>query len=332
MSNRKWLFAVIPLFLLFGWLLVRFTLSFLHIHQLVRPLEAVEPIDGSPGKKIVLISQERGNYFWQAIEQGAHEAAAKYGLRLDYIGPDRINPSEQIKLLDKAISAKADAIVVQGINDPEYRALIDKAAGLGIPVVTVDTDEPGSKRLAYVGTDNEGAGRQMGELVAHAAGERGEIGVLISSEQVENQRLRLAGFRSVIGQYPGLHIVEIRSSNISRLQAVQQARQMLIQSPNIRYMVGFSALDGPGILEAAQRVGVSGLHIFAFDDMSETVTAIRQSKIESAIVQQPVEMGAQAIERLHDFFSGSTPTSVTYTRTYVMDKGSTGQNDGGETP
>ncbi|WDM23054.1 sugar-binding protein [Paenibacillus polymyxa] len=318
MSNRKWTFILIPVFLLFAWLLFQFTLSSFQIHQFAEQLKTVSSKDGGPGTKVVLISQELDNYYWRSIEQGARKEAKQYGMRLDYIGPDRINPSEQVKLLDKAIASKADAILVQGINDPEYRRLIDKAAGLGIPVITIDTDEPDSRRLAYVGTDNEGAGKRMGALLAKASGERGDIGVMISSERVENQRLRLAGFRSVIGRYPNLHIVEIRSSNISRLQAAQQAQNMLTQYPQIRYMVGFSALDGLGILEASERRDVRSLQIFAFDDMAETLEAIKDRKIELTLVQQPEEMGAKAIELLNDDLKGSHPQELTYTRVYEV--------------
>ncbi|MGG4218253.1 sugar-binding protein [Paenibacillus jamilae] len=318
MSNRKWTLILIPVFLLFVWLLFQFTLSSLQIHQLAEQLKTVSPTGGGSDTKVVLISQELDNYYWRSIEQGARKAAEQHDMKLDYIGPDRINPSEQVKLLDKAIASKADAILVQGINDPEYRRLINKAAGLGIPVITIDTDEPGSRRLAYVGTDNEGAGKQMGELLAKASGERGDIGVMISSERVENQRLRLAGFRSVISRYPNLHIVEIRSSNISRLQAAQQAQNMLTQYPQIRYMVGFSALDGLGILEASERRGAQNLKIFAFDDMAETLEAIKDRKIELTIVQQPMEMGAKAIKLLNDYLKGNDPQKLTYTRVHEV--------------
>lgn len=329
MSNRKWTFALIPLFLLFAWLLFQFTLSFFQIHQFAAQLKTASPKGGISAKKVVLISQELDNYFWRSIEQGARKAAEAHGMRLDYIGPNRINPSDQIRLLDKTIAAKADAILIQGINDPTYRQLIDKATEAGIPIITVDTDEPDSRRLAYVGTDNEGAGKRMGELVVQASGERGDIGVLISNEHVENQRLRLAGFRSVIGLYSELNIVEIRSSDISRLQAAQQAQNMLIRYPQIRYMVGFSALDGPGILEAEERIGLKNLHIFAFDDMAETLEAVRNTRIESTIVQQPVEMGTTAIELLNDYFKGKAPRDTTFTKVYEVQTDSPNSTAGG---
>lgn len=320
MPNRKWTFTIVFIIFMFAWLLLQFTSSLLKIHNLAEPLQAHSSSDKNP-VHIVLISQELENYSWRAIEQGARKAATTYGMELEYIGPDRINPDEQIRLLDKAISAKADAILIQGINDPEYRRLISKATAKGIPVIAVDTDEPGSERLAYVGTDNLGAGKQMGELVAKASGQRGDIGVLISDEHAENQRLRLKGFRSVISRYPGLQIIEVASSNISMLQAAQEAQSMLTRYPQMKYMVGFSSSDGLGILEAAQRSRPEGLHIFAFDDKTETVEAVRSGKIELTIVQEPVEMGFKAVELLHGHLQGTAPPTVTFTETSVLTAG-----------
>lgn len=317
MLNRKWTFAIILIIVMFAWMLLQFTSSLIKIQHLAEPLQAHSLIDKN-AVHIVLISQELENYSWRAIEQGARKAATTYGMELEYIGPDRINPAEQIRLLDKAISAKADAILIQGINDPEYRRLISKATAQDIPVIAVDTDEPGSERLAYVGTDNLGAGKQMGELVAKASGQHGDIGVLISNEHVENQRLRLEGFRSVISRYPGLQIVEVAASNISMLQAAQKAQSMLARNPQMKYMVGFSSSDGLGILEAEQRDQPDGLHIFAFDDKRETVEAVQAGTIDLTIVQQPVEMGFKAVELLHGYFQGKTPPAITFTETSVL--------------
>ncbi|MCM3268525.1 substrate-binding domain-containing protein [Paenibacillus elgii] len=318
MSNRKWNLGLLLLFAVFACLLLQFVFSTLRIRELVRPLESGPP-DGDRPRHIVLIPQELDNPYWRSIEQGAREAARQYGMELDYTGPFRINPTEQSRLLEKAIAAKADAILLQGIGDPQYRGLIDKAAGRGIPVIAVDMDEPESRRLAYVGTDNTEAGKRMGELVAQTSGGSGTIGVLIGSE-APNQRLRLEGFRSVIGRYPKLKIAEVRSSNISRLQAAEQAAAILSAQPQTGYLVGFSALDGPGMLEAAGRVRPQGLRIFAFDDLPETKEGIRQCKLAATIVQQPRQMGFDAVALLHDYFQGKTPQPQHYTATSVLDR------------
>ncbi|MBD0379975.1 substrate-binding domain-containing protein [Paenibacillus sedimenti] len=323
MLNRKWNWGLALLFIAFACLLLLFVNSTSRIKNLVRPLETGHTQETSH-RRVILISQELDNPYWRAIEQGAKEAAGQYGMDLAYDGPYRINPSEQSKLLEKSIAVKADAIVLQGIGDPYYRSLIDKAAAQGIPVITVDTDEPASRRLSYVGTDNREAGERMGELVAQAAGHAGSIGVLIGSEQAANQQLRLEGFRSVIGKFPGLAISDVQSSRISRLEAAGQAETMLKQNPQIRYMVGFSALDGAGIQEAAVRIRPREVRIFAFDDVPETVEGIRTGQIAATIVQQPHDMGYKAIALLNEYFLGKVVQPQNFTDTTVLDRNSPG--------
>ncbi|MFD0697755.1 substrate-binding domain-containing protein [Paenibacillus sp. GCM10027628] len=324
MSNRKWNWGLSLLFLTFACLLVLFIGSTTRMKSLVSPLKSGGHEQETNHRRVVLISQELDNPYWRAIEQGAQEASQQYGMDVAYEGPYRINPSEQSRLLAKSIAAKADAIVVQGIGDPGYRVLIDKAASLGIPVITVDTDEPASRRLTYVGTDNREAGKRMGELVAQASGNAGSIGVLIGSEQAANQQLRLEGFRSVIGKFPGLSIVDVRASHISRLEAAGQAETMLKQYPQIRFMVGFSALDGAGIREAAERTPSHEVRIFAFDDVAETVEGVRNGQIAATIVQQPHDMGYKAVALLNDYFLGKVLQPQNYTDTSVLDRNSPG--------
>ncbi|OAB35955.1 substrate-binding domain-containing protein [Paenibacillus glacialis] len=332
MSNRKWNLSIVILFVIFATLMLGFLFSMLHIRELIQPLKSI-PNNDSAARHVVLISQELDNPYWRSIEEGARRASLKYDMNLEYIGPFRINPDEQMILLEKAIAAKADAILIQGINDPIYRSLIDKAMDQGIPIITIDTDEPGSGRLSYVGTDNYVAGKRMGELVVQATGtQASSIGVLIGNEMSFNQQQRLQGFRSVINQHEDLTIVEVRSSNISRLQAAEQAEDILLNHPKVRYMVGLSSLDGLGILEATQRVPLRDITIFAFDDLDETKTRIKQCKILSTIVQQPSRMGYDAISLVHEYFQGHTQQQQHFTAITVLDPNTSSAKDGTRCP
>lgn len=316
-NRRRWNIGVLLLLVIFVYVLIQFYLSTERIRGLVTPLEA-----GSKDHaelQIALISQELDNPFWRSVERGALKAAGQFHMELQYMGPFRINAEEQMKLLEKAIASKMDGIILQGIGTGQDRLLIEKAYKLGIPVITVDTDEPGSKRLAYVGTNNAYAGQEMGRLVAGNGEEPvGVIGVLVGSMDAANQRLRLEGFRSVVNTYKGLSIAEVRASNISRLQAARQAEQMLKNHPDMTYMVGFSSLDGIGMAEAVARIKPGGVKIYAFDDLEDTIAAIRKKRIESSIVQQPAQMGYEAMSLLHQYFQGQTVASEQYTPITVM--------------
>ncbi|CAM4142306.1 substrate-binding domain-containing protein [Paenibacillus alkaliterrae] len=329
MSYRKWNIGIAILFFLFAFLLTSFLLSTLRVRDLLQPLLS-ESTPAGAAYHVMLIAQEVDNPYWRSIERGAQNASAAYGMHLDYVGPFRINPNEQIKLLEKAIASKVDAVVLQGINDPRYRAIIDQAVSKGIPIITIDTDEPGSKRLSYVGTDNFAAGIRMGELVAQSAADQASIAVLIGNEQAPNQQLRLEGLRAVIERSPRLTIVDVRSSNISRLQAAGEAEDMLTKQPNIDFMIGLSALDGVGIAETVNRVRSRKVQIFAFDDLEETLNHVRKGVIEATIIQQPYQMGYTAISQLNDFFHGKTPPKQHFTTATVVDQSSLNKAGNGE--
>ncbi|MBD3921282.1 substrate-binding domain-containing protein [Paenibacillus sp. PR3] len=342
---KRWTTLVSLLLLAaFAALLTLFFISAFHIRQLAQSLVSMPSVEQSQQPRVVLIAQEADNPFWREIEQGARAAAETFALSLSYIGPSRINPEEQIRLLSKIITSKPYAIVVQGLNNPTYRALIDEAYSLGIVIVTIDADEQDSKRLAYVGSDNRKAGQQLGEQVVSATGGSGQIGVLMGSSAI-NQKLRLQGFKDAIAPYPLLRIVDIRTTSNSRLRAAEQTAELLQEHPAVRAVVGLSALDGPGMAEAVRRLegrsasdsdslglnnsrtlqkaadSASTLNrpaLYAFDLLPGTRDAISQCDIAATILQKPYEIGYEAVKLLQGLApAGQKPASI-FTETTVM--------------
>lgn len=330
MNHRIGNGALVALALAFAGLLALFAAAVSHTRELTSRL-ASEPGAGAAKPRVALIAQARNNPFWLSIEQGARSASERYGMSLEYMGPTRIDPAEQTRLLEKAIAERFDALLVQGLNDPAYAGLIDQAVADGIPVLTLDADEPGSRRLAYVGTDNRAAGERLGEAVVRRVGENGELGVLIGSE-ASNQKLRLEGFRGVVARHPGLAIADVRTSNISRLQAEEQAEDLLLAHPGLKAIVGLSALDALGIAEAAERTGRGDtLLVFGFDEPGHTRREIAACRIAATLVQQPERMGAEAIALLEDAMQGRPVAEFHYTATTVLDRAAlSAEERGGE--
>ena len=53
-------------------------------------------------------------------------------------------------------------MILKAPDHPQVAEAVDRLAAAGIPVVTLVTDVPFSRRLAYVGIDNRAAGRHRG--------------------------------------------------------------------------------------------------------------------------------------------------------------------------
>ncbi|MDB5054216.1 MAG: hypothetical protein JWM44_2266 [Bacilli bacterium] len=328
MNNQKWTIPLAALFLVFLYLISHFAYSYIKIRGIVGEVEDNPNAKTFAKHHIVLISQELDNPFWRTIEHGAEEEAKSFNMDLEYTGPFRLNPTEQTKLFDKAIDSKVDGIVVQGIEIEEYKLLIEKAKGRGIPVITVDNDVSSSKRLNYIGTDNLGSGKKLGEIVIKSmlnsgnASKPQRIGVIIGSHDSPNQQDRLKGFLSVVQSVPSIKLSGVGVSNISRIQAIQAAEKMLRDDPQINVMVGTSAFDAVGILQAVKTLNMSArVKIFGFDDLDETKQAISKGEIEATIIQKPEDMGREAIKELHAYFEGGTPPQQDHLMSYdVLDR------------
>lgn len=273
----------------------------------------------APRFHIVLIAQERGNPYWQKVQAGAEAAARERNAFIEVRGPVQTDIEEHVKLLDMAIASRVDGIITQALTEKAFAPVINKAREKGIPVITIDTDAPATKRLAYVGSDNYRAGVQAGQALIRATGGKATVGVITGSFEAENMIQRLKGFRDAVKHAPGIRVVAVESSNISRIYAAERAERMLKDHPDLTALVGTSALDGLGIAEVLEKRGLAGrVTVIAFDDLAETLAYIEKGVITATVVQAPYAMGYRSVHLLVDALEGKPVPPLTYTDTYIL--------------
>ena len=73
------------------------------------------------------------------------------------------------ELLDMAINAQVDGIILEGEDSQEITELIATASKNGIPVITVHEDITDSMRKSYVGVNNYNLGTEYGKIIVSAA-------------------------------------------------------------------------------------------------------------------------------------------------------------------
>ena len=92
-------------------------------------------------------------------------------------------------------AAKADGLMLYAEEHAEVRDAITAVTAAGMPVVCMVTDIPDSGRLAYVGIDNERAGRTAGFFAARMMRRPGPVQVVTGNLALRAHAERLAGFR-----------------------------------------------------------------------------------------------------------------------------------------
>jgi ribose transport system substrate-binding protein len=185
---------------------------------------------------------------------------------------------------------------VQMINDAAKQALI----------FTQDSDAPGSDRTCYIGTDNEAAGKQAGELIKEALPNGGKIMIFVGKIDVQNAKDRFEGIKEALAG-SNVQILDVKTDNTDRIRAKANVADTLVTVPDIAGLVGLWDYNGPAILNAVKDAGKVGqVKIVCFDEDQETLAGVKDGSIFGTVVQQPFEFGRQAITLMSKYLRGDT--------------------------
>lgn len=111
-----------------------------------------------------------------------------------------LDGNDIVEELEKVRPEQFNGVGLFAFDAPGVRAAIDAVAERGVPVVTLVSDIPSSKRHSYVGIDNMAAGRTAGRLMGRfLRGATGDIGIVTGNLQIRDHIERQMGFRQIIG-------------------------------------------------------------------------------------------------------------------------------------
>jgi ABC-type sugar transport system substrate-binding protein len=222
-------------------------------------------------------------------------------------------------------------MMVVGWDPAALIPAIDAAVAAGVPVVCVDGDVPGSKRLAFIGTDWYDLGVRQGEAMVRAlAGRRGPVALLGLIEQYIDQQA-FAGFRSV-AEKAGLTVLEPQQDKGNQAEAARVAAAVLQAHADLVGMAGFDSESGPGMGQAIREAGKAGKLIATCVEAEAQHLRLVKEGVLTACVGQKRElftyMGVKALyEVVHsplrfsadDAAAGIVPIPVNYnTGTYTV--------------
>lgn len=272
--------------------------------------------------KILLISHIRTNLYWQYVRDGAERAAHERGAEIEFQGPTTASTEEGIRLFDMATAAKVSGIITYVQEEGKYKEKINHAMQNGIPVVTIDSDEEDSDRIAYVGTDNILAGQVAAKEMIKQVGNNGNIAIVMGGKDAKNQKERVEGFKNYIELNSNLKIVDQDSSDAMLLESEIITRKILNRNDKIDALFCTSSLDGIGAAKAVKDLNNKGnIKIICFDDLEETLNNIKSGLVAATIVQKSDEMGYKAVSIIMDKIEGKKSNgSKVLTSVNVIDK------------
>ena len=163
-------------------------------------------------------------------------------LRARFDLSETASAAELIATLERVRKRGSQGLILKAPDEPEVVEAVDKLVAAGIPVVTLVTDLPGSRRLAYVGIDNRAAGATAAYFLTQWLGDDpGSVLVTLSRGSFRGEEEREMGFRSTLRKLSrGRAVVELAETDGLDTTIRGQALAALTADPSINavYSIG----------------------------------------------------------------------------------------------
>lgn len=246
--------------------------------------------------------------FFEPIGADAESYADIKNFQILTKAPDSSNAQEQIEIMEHLIAMNVDGIAIGPTDTSALVPAIDKAVEKGIKVITFESEAPGSKALAFIGTDNYKAGRHLGEVIGRNLRGKGKILILtgLSTQLSLNERVR--GIEEYLKEkYPEITIADKQSSEGDPKKAVTITENMIQANPDFNAIIGIDATAGPAAVSVWKAKGWKNdaAHlILAFDDMPANLQGLRDGYVKALVAQRQASWGGQMIDTLNDLADG----------------------------
>src|SRR6266705_674595 len=244
-------------------------------------------------KFYVITHGQASDPFWSVIKRGVDQGAKDMGVQAIYEAPATFDMVAQSHLIDSAVAAHPDGLVVS-IPDPNALGPSIKAAvAAGIPVISINSGSDVAKSLGvllHIGQTEEQAGIGGGQKMGAA----GVKHALCINQEVGNAALtlRCKGFQEGLTQADGgkMKVVGVNLSNPTQTQQTIEAA--LQHDPTIDGLLTLGPTGAPPAIAALKTLTKLGqIKLATFDLSSDVLNAIKNGQMLFAIDQQQYEQG-----------------------------------------
>lgn len=282
---------------------------------------------------IGFIPKTYNNQIFQRAHTGALDATVDLmvstgrKVSVENFAPDKTTLEAQQEKVQFCIDKQKRGLIVSCVENG-LKDSIDAAVDKGIPVITFDSDCPGSKRLDFYGTNNQAAGADAAEQLATALSESGgkRVAILSGREGASNLNDRVEGFKARLAlSYPSLQVVitaycdETAEGCKSKLED-----EILTEFPDVEglFIVGLwgvlaacecestsdcSCEDVATRMPKWHAAKVRGLRTVAFDALPFELELMRKTYLSALIGQKYYEWGFCTVTRLFNYLTRGEP-------------------------
>ncbi|MFF0449808.1 sugar ABC transporter substrate-binding protein [Streptomyces sp. NPDC004609] len=233
-----------------------------------------------------------GDTFWDIVQKGATEAAAKDNINFLYSKSDE--GQQQAQLVQTAIDKKVDGLIVTLAKPDAMKDAVKKAVAAGIPVITVNSGSQQSAAygaITHIGQDETVAGEAVGDELDER-GRKKALCVLHEQGNVGHEQ-RCAGAKKTFGGE--MQNLYVDGTNMPDVQASIEAKLQTDRSIDAVVTLGAPFAD---TAVRAKETARSKAEIATFDLNPKVAAALKAGTLGFAVDQQPYLQGYEAVDLL----------------------------------
>ncbi len=255
-------------------------------------------------KKTLVFVANGASDFWKAAEAGVKKAQGELpDYKMEFKYPSQSAAAIQQRLLDDLVAAGVSGIMVSAVDPKTETEALSKVAKQTL-LLTTDSDAPKSGRVAYIGSSNVAAGKQVGEILKKAMPDGGKCMAFVGLPGADNARERIQGIKDVIKDTK-IEIVDVRADDIDQARAKRNVEDTLTAHPEVNCMLGIYSYNIPQIYQALKEAGQLGkITVTGFDDDPITLGGIKEGTVVGTVVQQPFLWGYQGMKDMAKILQG----------------------------
>lgn len=283
----------------------------------IKEFEALTEIS-SNSPDVYLIVKALNNSYWDTITKCVADEAKKQDCNLYYSGsPLETEVDTQIVLLQKAVEAGADAIIIAPDDSLALSEPIANVYEQGIPVVLIDTTITTESYDVCFMTDNLLAGELAAAEMIHQLELNGckedeiaTIAVQVGSGSSQTINERLAGFTKFWSEnapekWTIIDDIKINNGDIDT--AIEIGNAFLKEYSEVKGMFGCNNGSTVGFAKAVMDNQRTDIALIGFDYSDEMATIINHPDYCAAtILQRQDQMASLAVSSVMDLLDGKT--------------------------
>lgn len=210
------------------------------VHAAIAELEGQEAQLAARGRRMFFdFVIEAPSRFSREVQQATEQVIPHIGTaacRPRFHMQESMTDAEVVHLLGRILRRGSHGVCLKVRDTGQARHAVDRLMGAGIPVVTLVTDLSDTGRIAYVGLDNEGAGRTAAYLIAKSLDTTPGAVLATRSDQafLGEEAREIAFVRRLSSLRPDLRVISLSGGGGRHLETARLLEPVVRDLANLR--------------------------------------------------------------------------------------------------